>query len=459
MAGQARPVVLYKGTILSAAALWSYLRYWLHFLRQNGLKSGSRILLSYQDPLQFLFILLAGLYENYSIFIAPAKALPSIEVIKQAGIALYLIDDGDLLSASVVVSKRLPKSLSWLENNQTVQPDGIRIWIPTSGSGGMHKWIGLSDEGLWSVLDSHRQAMAIPEGARVYSYLPWNHIFGLVLDCLLALFSRAELLRSSHPGHIEENLAEMTAFDTEYLSSVPFFIQKILLVTQGATALQRLQGGIIGGAPVNRTLANFLANTRLRVGYGQTEASPGICLGQPGVWSEGYLGKPLACQVRINEQDELEFRGKNVYYADWQEDGFHYHSKQRWQATGDRVEALTDGGFRFLGRCDTSFKLSNGFFVHPHTLECKLQQQIPSLQEVLIGSQIGGEELFLLYSADSAVDEQKIRDLLVKMEKKVSIIKQIDFSEWIRTPKGEIQRKKMAEKVKDLCKQTIPIPQ
>jgi acyl-CoA synthetase (AMP-forming)/AMP-acid ligase II len=61
----------------------------------------------------------------------------------------------------------------------------------------------------------------------------------------------------------------------------------------GMDLLRALRGGVVGGAPVDAELAALLAETRLRVGYGQTEAAPGVCLGAPGDWRAGAIGQPV----------------------------------------------------------------------------------------------------------------------------------------------------------------------
>ena len=91
---------------------------------------------------------------------------------------------------------------------------------------------------------------------------------------------------------------------TEHRPEVLFGVPRTLSAVPDAY-LCSLAGGIVGGAPVRGFLRERLERTRLWVGYGQTECSPGATLGRPGEWErDDFLGRPLGCEVMLGPPDE-----------------------------------------------------------------------------------------------------------------------------------------------------------
>jgi len=154
-------------------------------------------------------------------------------------------------------------------------------------------------------------------------------------------------------------------------SMVPLQAERLLEHPGGAAALRALDGGVIGGAPVGHDLALVLRETELRAGYGLTEASPGVCLGEPGVWEAGLLGRPIGCAVAL-DHGEVVVSGPNVSIGRW-EPGVGLTSRGKGEAlrTGDLAET-TASGLLYRGRLDHRFKLGNGRVVDAPALEAAL---------------------------------------------------------------------------------------
>tara|TARA_Y100001937_G_scaffold122491_1_gene183545 strand:+ start:264945 stop:266492 length:1548 start_codon:yes stop_codon:yes gene_type:complete len=272
-----------------------------------------------------------------------------------------------------------------------------RIVLATSGtSGGNAKWSILSDRNLFSVLRTHIPALGIRKRTTL-SVLPWNHAFGLVLDLLPSLFGARTVVRDNPSsmqrfGHLQDR------FSIDYMSAVPALLER-WFASDSVQRIHKFKGGLLGGAPINVELAERLRGSRFRVGYGQTEASPGVTLGQPGQFHEGFLGKARGCEVRLQD-GQLEYRGPNVCSAlvsfpgtiseqpgskslsqslretiqsrmEALDNSMTLRSADQWQRTGDIAE-LHDAGFVFLGREDYNFKLSNGRFLDVIHLERQL---------------------------------------------------------------------------------------
>jgi long-subunit acyl-CoA synthetase (AMP-forming) len=242
----------------------------------------------------------------------------------------------------------------------------------TSGSGGDAQAVALSEAALMHVADTHHRALGYARGDTILGFLPWSHAFGFTLELLMALLYEG-VLRSVPSVAFPEAIQASPA---DYLFAVPRMIERL-----ADASLKRLQGGIIGGAPVRGRVRRRLEATRLRVGYGQTECAPGVSLGEAGEWScDDFLGRPIGCEVDVRtgleDVGELVLRGPNL--ADGYVRGEQIvpvTAGDGWRETGDLV-ARTGDGLVFQGRKDELFKLDNGRMVNPVPLEIPYEGQI-----------------------------------------------------------------------------------
>ena len=256
------------------------------------------------------------------------------------------------------------------------EPSGTppTVILFTSGTAGGARAIALGEVGLLSVVDSHHAALGYPPGTRIVGCLPWTHAFGFTLEFLMGLLKGAQL-RSVPPGSLVETL-------TRHRPEVLFGVPRTVSVVPDAI-LSSLTGGIVGGAPIRGGLRVRLERTRLRVGYGQTECSPGVTLGKPGEWEhDDFLGRPLGCEVMLGPPDEeggreLRVRGSNTALGSLDGDTLTpVVGPDGWLATGDLALPTDTGGFIFQGRSDERFKLDNGRMVNPAPLELPYEDRV-----------------------------------------------------------------------------------
>ncbi len=223
------------------------------------------------------------------------------------------------------------------------------------------------------VADTHHQALGYMRGARIVGFLPWSHAFGFTLELLMALLYEGALRTvpaSAFPEIVQASPAG-------FLFTVPRMIERL-----PDSFLRRLQGGIVGGAPVRGRIRTRLESTQLRVGYGQTECAPGVSLGEAGEWAcDDFLGRPLGCEVALRSApaedfSELVVRGPNLALGYVEGDQLApVVSADGWRLTGDLATRSGDG-FVFQGRKDELFKLDNGRIVNPVPLEVAFDGQI-----------------------------------------------------------------------------------
>src|SRR5262249_41543843 len=232
------------------------------------------------------------------------------------------------------------------------EPSGTSpaVTLFTSGTAGSARAIALGEIGLLSVVDSHHAALCYPPGTRILGCLPWTHAFGFTLEFLMGLLKGARL-RSVPPASFVETV-------TEHRPEVLFGVPRTVSAVPDPVLLS-LTGGIVGGAPIRGSLRVRLERTRLRVGYGQTECSPGLTRGRPGEWErDDFLGRPLGCEVVLGPPDEeggreLLVRGSNTALGSLDGDTLKpVVGPDGWLATGDLALPTDTGGFVFQGRSD-----------------------------------------------------------------------------------------------------------
>ncbi len=491
---QAYPLLVFEDGILPAASLWFSMREWVNIFRQHHLSAGSRILVVLPPSRSFVAVLLAGLWERCSLALCP----PNLDPLEAAS----LLDVSAIITANETECTLTPRVASQAPNAD------IRLLLASSGTTSQPRWFALSDTNILAVLESHLPELGLQPNvqssvqssvqvheqfssqahppsqidhtnlvessssfvqqypaARVLSVLPLHHAFGLLIDFLPAFFAGAELVRDAHGGRDTEALLSLAeAHSITHCSMVPLLVRRLAESERGRSFLCGLQGGVIGGAPVHEEIVPLLRQTKLRVGYGQTEASPGITLGAPGVWAAHYLGKPLpkplGCDVRVNADSVLEFRGANACIGEWtHERGFEALPMDRWHSTGDIVRAVSPetsndtalDGYFFVGRSDDNFKLANGRFIPAVHWEARIQAAFEDVQYCMVFTHTGETCSILLgltpiHTITTQSEQTWKRDCSLLCGVPVDFFDHILLlspSDWLLTPKGSTDRRAM----------------
>ncbi|MCB1173815.1 MAG: acyl--CoA ligase [Leptospiraceae bacterium] len=251
------------------------------------------------------------------------------------------------------------------------------------GSLDLTQWPALSADSLHQFLQG-AFAAAQPAG-RALNLLPWHHPFGLVLDLFLNLLRGWLIQRDPdggrHPGRI---LGTPHLRACDWLSAVPRTMSELCALPDGRQWLHHLKGGIVGGAPIDPALAMQLQGSQLRIGYGQGEAGPGICLGATGQFRAGLIGQAVACSIRLQPDGELAWQGANQAAGILIDGDLHPLTDKAdgWIPSGDLAD-LDAGQYYFKGRKADSIKLPNGRFFHPLQCEHRLTALYPQFTAAL----------------------------------------------------------------------------
>jgi long-subunit acyl-CoA synthetase (AMP-forming) len=444
---KAYPVFSFPDSTIPAASLWTASRVWVHHFREIGLKAGDRVILKIPESPAFLAILIASIWENLTLCVLPPNEDVADKVaffdarlsISNSSDQPYNISTTDLLNPD--------KNAVQARETHNVPTENQLFIVRSSGTSSNGRWSVLSLKSVLSVLNSHLPELSIQDEEIMLSVLPWHHSFGLVLDLLPALLHQVEVHRITDGGKdLAQFISKIYELRLVRLNAVPLHI--IRLLEADSQILVFIHAGIIGGACIPEKLVNELNESKMRVGYGQTEASPGICLGGVGHFHPNGLGFPLGCSVQLDAENQLYFKGSNAFSGYWTEHGF-IKNEHEFIPTGDIVHYEKDGSLSFDGRIDDKIKLVNGREIHPLELENKLLKYFPELIDVcILTTNFEDLALFILPSSPSFKLTEK--DLPTALGSLGSLIKHTYYlspSEWKKTPKGDKNRIKIKETI------------
>ena len=354
-------------------------------------------------------------------------------------------------------------------------PDDLATLIYTSGTTGNPKGVMLTHRNIASNINAIHAVLVLGADDRSLAFLPWAHVFGQTAELHHLVSAGASMALSEGPDKILENLAEVRPtilfsvpriFNRLYtavqqqLSSRPRVVQKLV-----ATALRvagkrqkgqslglsdralltladklvfakvrarlggRLRYASSGGAALSREVAEFIDAFGIVVyeGYGLTETSPVVATNYPGARKIGTVG-PVIPGVRVvidpgqshgASEDSIAAEGEIIVYGPNVMKGYYKHPD-------DTAAAFTsDGGFRtgdigcldaegFLsitGRIKEQYKLENGKYVIPASLEEQLKLS-PFIANALVYGDNRPYNVALIVANATAVrkwaDEQQV---------------------------------------------------
>jgi acyl-CoA synthetase (AMP-forming)/AMP-acid ligase II len=431
------PVWVFPEASVSGPTIWVGLRGWVKAFRTVGLQPGDRLVVGGPPGLGWVGAVLAGLWLEATLCLVPqgenvaavGEELDARLILEPSG-RIDCDRDGQPTLGRAPRAAQLPRS-----------PEA-RFLLRTSGTGDQRKWIALSDANLLAVLRSHLPVLGLNARHRLLSTLPWSHAFGLVLEFLAALCMGTSLVRCSEPRDADEHVRLLRLCKLDWWNAVPAMVRR--LAEKNHEILTSLRGGIVGGAAIESGTSTILAGSALRVGYGQTEASPGLLLGAVGEFVPGLIGRPVGCQIRLSSDDELEFTGHNACLGHWS-DGIVLAQPDRWVATGDTARKEGDRYF-FLGRRDDQVRLENGRTFSALVAERTLRRLCADLSEVMVWSP-DGIGLAMAFTGGAAPDTMMLAEALGALIPWLRTVRQLNPECWRYTPKGDVDRTAMRRRM------------
>ena len=290
---------------------------------------------------------------------------------------------------------------------------GLAIGIFTSGtSSGVNRLIFYSKANVEASLSSIRELFDTKRIQKIFCYPQPTHTFGLVLGYLQAILNKIEIHFSagaySRGAHAE--WVKVADQNTLTLGAPAHFQDLIKFLHSHQLHPKPSYSAIVGGARVSIQLWEQLKSELLieapSIGYGATEASPGVTHLPPGVkpLNDGDIGYALK-NVEIKNSDAgIEFRGPNVCALILENNEL--RSTDRILLRDSIVQNLSEGKARYtyLGRTDNIINRGGLKFSLEH-IESVLSEKIkvPVLALSLFDSRLSEDLGLIVQTEDSEI--------------------------------------------------------
>ena len=376
-------------------------------------------------------------------------------------------------------------------NYHVDQPDELALINYTSGTTGFSKGVMIPYRAIWSNLTFCMRMLPLKPQDTMLSILPMAHMYGMSMEFIFGFCRGCHLYfltRLPSPAIIAEAFAVVKP---AIVIAVPLVVDKIIrknvfpkvqtnrmrLLLQMPVVSKKVKekiceqvheafGGrayevIVGGAPLNREIEQFLVgiNFPITVGYGATECAPLISYSDHKDFVPASCGTPvdnmevkIASDDPVNKPGEILTRGTNVmlgYYKN-PEATAQALDKDGWYHTGDLAVMKPDGHIFILGRIKNMLLGSNGQNIYPEEIEDQLNS-MPMVSESLIVQRDNRLVALVHPDKDEMVDfaeeelkavmEQNLNELNLHLPHYSRIAEiQLQEEEFAKTPKKSIKR-------------------
>ncbi|MEC4724089.1 AMP-binding protein [Shewanella sp. D64] len=295
--------------------------------------------------------------------------------------------------------------------------------------------------------------------------LPLYHIYAFVVNMIM-LFSKGNLnLLIPNPRDLDALVNSIGDHKITGFSGInTLFVG--LCQHSGFKALDfsSLKMTFSGGSALTMHAAqSWQAVTQCTVseGYGLTEASPVVCMNEPGNEQLASVGRPLIdtkveiwdrddTKLAIGEQGQIVVKGPQIMKGYWSlpEDTKRAMSKDGYYRTGDVGEIRPNGCIKIVDRL-TDMIIVSGFNVYPNEIEEVLVSH-PSINEAaVVGEPDGksGERVCAYVTVlDRNVEMSTLLDYCREMLTAYKIPKRIIFMESLpKTTVGKILRRELRQ--------------
>ena len=309
-----------------------------------------------------------------------------------------------------------------------IDADKMGIMLFTSGTTAMSKAVMLSHKNLVTNVMDIIQRFDLYEDDRFLSFLPLHHVFECTVGFLFSLYVGAETVFCDGIRHIPENLAE---YKVSVMASVPAIYERLFkiikkhLEKQGKVEqilkdeekykdssmekkkevfkeIHDLLGGniklfISGAASLEPSIEEKFRRLGFNMvqGYGLTETSPVVAIGNKKYHKTGSIGKCVPSDevklLDINKDGigELAVKGPNVmleYYEN--KEATEKVLKDGWFQTGDLARIDEDGYIFICGRKKSVIVLKNGKNIFPEEMETLINKEDGVEESFIFGKPI-----------------------------------------------------------------------
>ena len=358
-----------------------------------------------------------------------------VEILKKTKlkyiISMDLENDNDgIISQKRLISEgiQLVKSGNTSFTNAKIDNEKMSIMLFTSGTTSISKAVALSHKNICSNLMDISSILDVNSSDVFLSFLPLHHVFECTVGFLFTLYVGAETVFCDGIRHIPENLAE---YKVSVMASVPAIYERLFkiikkhLEKQGKVEqilkdeekykdssmekkkevfkeIHDLLGGniklfISGAASLEPSIEEKFRRLGFNMvqGYGLTETSPVVAIGNKKYHKTGSIGKCVPSDevklLDINKDGigELAVKGPNVmleYYEN--KEATEKVLKDGWFQTGDLARIDEEGYIFICGRKKSVIVLKNGKNIFPEEMETLINKEDGVEESFIFGKPI-----------------------------------------------------------------------
>ena len=358
-----------------------------------------------------------------------------VEILKKTKlkyiISMDLENDNDgIISQKRLISEgiQLVKSGDTSFTNAKIDNEKMSIMLFTSGTTSISKAVALSHKNICSNLMDISSILDVNSSDVFLSFLPLHHVFECTVGFLFSLYVGAETVFCDGIRHIPENLAE---YKVSVMASVPAIYERLFkiikkhLEKQGKVEqilkdeekykdssmekkkevfkeIHDLLGGniklfISGAASLEPSIEEKFRRLGFNMvqGYGLTETSPVVAIGNKKYHKTGSIGKCVPSDevklLDINKDGigELAVKGPNVmleYYEN--KEATEKVLKDGWFQTGDLARIDEEGYIFICGRKKSVIVLKNGKNIFPEEMETLINKEDGVEESFIFGNPI-----------------------------------------------------------------------
>ena len=358
-----------------------------------------------------------------------------VEILKKTKLK-YIIsmdlekDNDGIISQKRLISEgiQLVKSGNTSFTNAKIDNEKMSIMLFTSGTTSISKAVALSHKNICSNLMDISSILDVNSSDVFFSFLPLHHVFECTVGFLFSLYVGAETVFCDGIRHIPENLAE---YKVSVMASVPAIYERLFkiikkhLEKQGKVEqilkdeekykdssmekkkevfkeIHDLLGGniklfISGAASLEPSIEEKFRRLGFNMvqGYGLTETSPVVAIGNKKYHKTGSIGKCVPSDevklLDINKDGigELAVKGPNVmleYYEN--KEATEKVLKDGWFQTGDLARIDEEGYIFICGRKKSVIVLKNGKNIFPEEMETLINKEDGVEESFIFGKPI-----------------------------------------------------------------------
>ncbi|WPF65614.1 MULTISPECIES: AMP-binding protein [unclassified Corynebacterium] len=349
----------------------------------------------------------------------------------------------------------------------SLDPDRTLACIPfSSGTTGAPKGVKLSHRNLVSNIFQVREAieaLGLNSDARVLAPLPFSHIYGLTILLAIPLVQRAHIFtmaRFDLPLFLRSHEEHCITFT---FIAPPIAVALAKHPSVAEVDMSSLRVLISAAASLDSQLALAVEerlDARVIQGYGMTEASPIVTLGDFDTADRGSIGYPLPlteCRLVNPEtledhptRGELLIRGPQVMqgYLNNPEATAATILPEGWLRTGDIVEKGESGELYVVDRAKEVIKYK-GYQVAPSELEALLLTRSDIDDAAVVGAYREGLEIpraFVVPAPGCLLDPEEIMAWVAERVTPYKKIRHVDVVKSVpKSATGKILRRELRE--------------